>query len=600
MAVVVTMASLLLGTGMAGAHTQKGVSYSRCTSGTTVRTDEGRVCGRMSKAVTSYRGIPYAAPPVGKLRWRRPQRHKPWRQMLHATKRGPECPQQVPAGESPPKMSENCLFLKVEKPADAKAGQHLPVMVEFHGGGFVGEAPTDNGSNLVRHGHVIYVYADYRLGILGFLAHKELGRHSGDYGLQDQQAALRWVQRNIARFGGDRSNVTIFGESAGGASVCDQMASPTARGLFQRGISVSGFYNNGANTIWPKADCKSHYYTEEQAQKAGARFAAKVGCGHASDAAGCLRRISAAKLVKAGGTALRPRAGGTVGPIVNGTTLTRSPAQAFASGHVNHAALMLDVGADEFNGGVYQNLPGMQKVVANSPAEYRRLVAQQFGRRARAVERRYPLQRFPQPAPFIAYRTIMADAFNVCPALRTDRALSRHIPVYADVDNDHSLRLGKVHQPLGAFHSGTNRLVHAAARKLSPDQEVLQHQLLSEWTSFARRGDPTAAGTPQWSRYRAGSPKVMSLRPAGTSSVVAAAMLARQHHCGFWNNVTAGMEGKTSAAPGPPGAPGRGGPSTGGGATAGGDHAGIAAIGAALILAGGAIGGLVYRRRPAS
>jgi len=149
-------------------------------------------------------------------------------------------------------------------------------MYEIHGGGFLGEAQTDNGANLVSTGPVIYVYVKYRLGILGFLADKALGPHSGDYGLQDQQAALRWVRQNIAAFGGNPHNVTIFGESAGGASVCDQVASPRARGLFRRGISISGFYNFNVNTIWWPADCKSKLLTEAQAQKLGAAFAAAV------------------------------------------------------------------------------------------------------------------------------------------------------------------------------------------------------------------------------------------------------------------------------------------------------------------------------------
>jgi para-nitrobenzyl esterase len=162
-------------------------------------------------------------------------------------------------------------------------------MVEFHGGGFLGEFRDDDGTNLIHSGPAIYVYVGYRLGILGFLADSALGAHSGDYGLMDQPAALRWVKDNIAGFGGDSHNVTIFGESAGGASVCDQVASPTANGLFERGISISGFYNFNVNTIWSQADCKSKLQTEAQAQRVGAKFAASVGCGNASDIAACLR-----------------------------------------------------------------------------------------------------------------------------------------------------------------------------------------------------------------------------------------------------------------------------------------------------------------------
>ena len=252
------------------------------------------------------------------------------------------------------------------------------------------------------------------------MADKALGPHSGDYGLQDQQAGLRWVKNNIARFGGDPQNVTIFGESAGGASVCDQVASPTAKGLFQNGISISGFYNFNVNTIWWPADCKSKLQTEAQAQQVGAEFAAKVGCGNSADVAACLRRVSASKLVEQAGQFENPTAGGTIGPIVNGTTLPMSAAEAFKLGSVNKVKLMIGVGRDEFNGGIYTNTAGLPPVVANTPAQYRQLVSQQFGSLAPTVMRLYPLQRFPVPAPFIAYRTIMADAFSVCPALVTD------------------------------------------------------------------------------------------------------------------------------------------------------------------------------------
>lgn len=272
------------------------------------------MCGLTSGSQTSYLDIPYAAPPVGRLRWRPPQPVQPWTTTYQATQRGPGCLEPgFPAGPPPAGTSENCLYLEVQEPAGTRAGQHLPVMFEIHGGGFLGEYRDDNGTNLINNGKVIYVYAGYRLGILGFLANKALGPHSGDYGLQDQQAALRWVQDNIARFGGNPHNVTIFGESAGGASVCDQVASPTARGLFQQGISISGFYNFNVNTIWWPADCKSRLLNEAQAQKMGAQFAAKVGCGNAANVAACLRAVPAATLVEKGGQFLSPFAGGVIG-----------------------------------------------------------------------------------------------------------------------------------------------------------------------------------------------------------------------------------------------------------------------------------------------
>jgi para-nitrobenzyl esterase len=425
-------------------------------------------------------------------------------------------------------------------------------MFEIHGGGFLGEALTDNGTNFVHTGPVIYVYVKYRLGILGFLAHRALGPHSGDYGLQDQQAALRWVKRNIARFGGDPRNVTIFGESAGGASVCDQVASPTAKGLFQRGISVSGFYNYNVNTIWWPADCKSKLLTEAQAQGMGATFAAKVGCGSAADVAACLRAVPVDTLLEKAGQFLDPAAGGAIGPIVNGTTLPMSAGEAFKRGRVNKVELIIGVGRDEFNGGIYTNSPA-GTVVADTPAQYRELVRRQFGALAGAVMRLYPIERFPAPAPFIAYRTIMADAFSVCPAIVSDARLGRRIPVYAYQDDDadspnpvgQSLALpgspsppeAPATQPLGAFHSAINHLAHDPTDALDPNQAALQSQLLAEETGFALTGDPNAPFTPPWTRYSRQRRGVMSFRPAGDSTLTPTATIRREHNCGFWDAI---------------------------------------------------------------
>ena len=282
-------------------------SSARLLPDTTVTTNKGKVCGLTADGVTTYGSIPYAAPPVGTLRWKSPQPAKARKGVRQATTEPVECTNVF----TDQNTSEDCLNVKVQIPAGAKPGEKLPVMFEFHGGGFLGEARTDNGSKLVRTGKVVYVYVNYRLGVLGFLPAKSLGAHSGDYGLRDQQAGLRWVQHNIARFGGDPRNVTVFGESTGGASTCAQVASPTAKGLFQNAISVSGFYNYQNNIVWSNADCKSTYFTEAQAQQAGARFAQKVGCGNVADVAACLRKIPAEELVKEGGQVGDPTGGGT-------------------------------------------------------------------------------------------------------------------------------------------------------------------------------------------------------------------------------------------------------------------------------------------------
>jgi para-nitrobenzyl esterase len=253
-----------------------------CASGTVIQTASGPVCGIVSGSTDEWLGIPYAAPPVGALRWQPPQPPTPWTTTLAATQFGNQCIQ-VSGG------SEDCLYLNVWRPADNSA--NLPVMVHIHGGGFFNGSGNGDNTLLSQTGHEVIVSMNYRLNIFGFLADKSLGAHSGDYGLQDQQAALRWVQDNIQAFGGDPNNVTIFGESAGGSSVCDQIASPTAKGLFERGISTSGEYNTllGTQEQAPRTpedlesqDCKSALPTQAQAQAAGKNFAAAWAVGPAT------------------------------------------------------------------------------------------------------------------------------------------------------------------------------------------------------------------------------------------------------------------------------------------------------------------------------
>lgn len=510
-----------------------------CAPGTTVGTDKGPVCGATSEGITSYLDIPYAAPPLGDLRWQPPKPHRPWTKTLQATSRLPVCP-----NPSTPRAwtTEDCLDLEVRIPAGTKAGANLPVMFEIHGGGFIIEGRTDEGDNLVRSDHVVYVYVGYRLGILGFLAHQALGPHSGDYGLMDQYAGLRWVRQNISRFGGNPHNVTIFGESAGGASECDAMTSPDAKGLFHKAISISAFYGYNDNIVWPKGDCMQKYFTEEEAQKIGAGFAQKVGCGDVSDVAACLRKVPAATLVKAGGRIGDPQAGGTIAPIVNGTTLPMSPVKALATGQLaSKVPLILDVAADEFNGGMVTDMPGTQHVVANTPAQYTQLLRKQFGAAAATVERRYPLSRYPEPAPYIAYRSVMADAFTVCPMLTFNTYAAKHVPLYVDVNNNNDF-LGSggypdKTEPIGAFHSSTLILTHSPPDSLNPNQLVLQRQLLSGRGAFVRTGNPNTSGTPDWPRYTGPSQPVMSLLPAGDSMVLPADLLAGQHNCDFWSHV---------------------------------------------------------------
>lgn len=523
---------------MAGAFSPRSALRARtdaadapaCSDGTLVNAEDGPVCGLVTSGVTAYLGIPFAAPPVAALRWRPPAPITPWTTALRATQAGLNCPQPPfpPGSTSSAARSEDCLTLNLYVPRDAGSG--LPVMVEIHGGGFLLGAPP-NGAHLAAAGGVIVVAIHYRLGILGFLAHKAFGEHSGDYGLLDQQAALRWVQRNISRFGGDPNNVTLFGQSAGGASVCDAAVSPTAAGLFHKGISESAFYNYNVNRIWSaRGDCKSELLTESDAEERGAAFAAKAGCATANDVASCLRALPVQTLIENGGQILAPDAGGTIGPTLNAGTLPISPANAFVTGRsLNKITMMIGVARDEFNGGLYTTL------VAKSPDEYRALVQQQFADRTSAVLERYPVTRF--ASPFIAYRTVMADAFSVCPALLAEERLATHIPVYAFENDNGDTPQTNPTLPLGAFHNAENPfLFPSPTLTLTPNQAALGDQIVAQWSGFARTGNPTANGAPRWTLY--GNERlVMSLVSSGASALTSAATLDMQHNCGFWNDL---------------------------------------------------------------
>ena len=283
----------------------------------TVKVAEGELKGATAGAVTSFKNIPFAAPPVGDLRWRPPQPAKAWTGVRDATQYGPQC-MQMRAVQGPINQSEDCLQLNVWTPAGFKPGAKIPVMVFIHGGSFTGGSgtmPLYDGTHFAERG-VVLVTVNYRLGRLGFFAHPALsaeqkGQPLANYGMMDNLAALAWVQKNIAAFGGDPRNVTAFGESAGGILINDLMASPKAQGLFAKAISESGF---GRIPGQPMADAEAQ----------GVAYAKGLGVAASGpDALKALRALSAADLSKP--------AGG-VTPILDGAVLPEGPARAFAAG----------------------------------------------------------------------------------------------------------------------------------------------------------------------------------------------------------------------------------------------------------------------------
>lgn len=534
----VVLATAVLAHDAAAATAARAAASTACSDGTALKTPDGPVCGIVGEGVVSYLGIPYAAPPVGNLRWSAPQPVKPWREELRATEPAVTCA--APGGGNRITGSEDCLYLNVQVPAGTRPGDRLPVMAEIHGGGFFVTAFGSLPDTTPMARHVVMVNIEYRTGIMGFFAAEALGPHSGNYGIQDQQAALRWIQRNIASFGGEPGNVTIIGTSAGGASVCIHAVSPDSKGLFRKAISRSGFYNAAvsADRIWQLADCKSQLLSEQEAQATGARLIAKVGCADAQDVAACLRGLPPEKLISNGSSVMSPGSAGSIAPIVNGTTIPMSPGKAFRTGQVNDILMMIGVNRDEINGGVTP--PG---VVAYDDGTYDRLLREKYGILAERVMQIYPLERFPKPAGFLAYRTAVADADSVCPALAAFRQLSRHIPVYAYQIDDAAAPLSFLSKewPWGSFHGSGSSVIEIPMEKTlteTSDHATLLEQVRNAELGYLRSGDPTAPGAPYWPRYAGDDPVVLSLRQAGDSVLVPAAVYAKQHHCDFWAAVT--------------------------------------------------------------
>ena len=442
---------------------------------------------------------PCAAPPVVALRWASPQPHAPWTTTFEAT---------------------------------------------AFGGLFKGSGAGDY-SLLAATGDEVIVSTNYRLGVFGFLAESAFGKHAGDYGLQDQQAAMRWVQQNIAAFGGDPRDVTIFGESGGASSVCDQIASPTARGLFEGAIDGSGEYNTlfggpgvrpgGQYDLEPQ-DCKSALPSESQADGIGAAFAASVGCGSGTaDVAGCLRAVSTDAVLVASdtpGDGYQYGGQGTIAPTINGTTLQTTLRSALRTGDVNRVPVMIGTERDE-------DLVGEP----TTPSAYVQSVQTQYGRYAPEVLALYPLSRF--ETPFIAWRTVAADSDTVCPAIVTDQDLARWMPVYGFLMTDNDLppytATGSPDTPAGAAHDNPWAAFEQPENPpLDADQQVLQDEEIASLTTFARTGNPTAQGFPVWPEFNH-SGEEMELAPAGDSQVMPISQLSANHNCRFWDLISPGV-----------------------------------------------------------
>ena len=495
-----------------------------------VQTASGPVEGFDNDGVLSYRGIPYAEPPVGELRWKPPLEPSPWTDTLTVIDPPSICPQDAFAGLPVPGFmpSEDCLYLNVDTPAQ---GSGLPVMVWIHGGGFtLGEGlQTDGGTagdRIARQTGAVVVSMNYRLGQLGFLAHSALSAESpdgvsGNYGLMDQTAALRWVQHNIEAFGGDPDNVTLFGESAGAFSVCSHLASTKSAGLFDKAILMSG-------------SCERPWPTLEAAEAQGNAFAAALGCDARGDVLMCMRQKSAeevlAALPPAPNFGFSPSEGptGSWGPILDGDFFAEQPAEAFASGNFNQVPTIVGFTKDEARlftwlGEIAD--PPLEVAADNYEALIARLVGGDAGLASRAAAE-YPLSNYAEPA--VALAAVATDTVFRCPGKTEAAKLSTFTTTYLyqfEYQDGHSqlevaLPFIGAELPsydLGAFHGSDIPYVFGYDPLLKIDLETFS-TILNPWASgtadealwlnvlgyfsrFVATGEPGTDGRTEWPAY---------------------------------------------------------------------------------------------------
>jgi para-nitrobenzyl esterase len=494
-----------------------------------VRVDSGQLQGVVDDGVASYKGIPFAAPPVGELRWRPPQPVAPWTGVRQAAESGADCmqgrfgPAPAPGARVP---SEDCLYMNVWRPASAAPGAKLPVMVWIYGGGFTGgssSSPNTSGTQFAKKGLVL-VAANYRVGRFGFFAFPALSRErpdelKGNYSYMDQIAALQWVKRNIAAFGGDPNNVTIFGFSAGGVSVHSLIASPMARGLFHKAIAESGGSRDSVLTARPMSKDGVDPNYPVSAETIGTNFARSMGI-EGTDQAGLakLRALSAEEVLR--GAPAQQGSGAPnyeTTPVLDGKLITETAETAYKAKHQPRIPLMLGSNSADTAG---------NRIRATTKEQF----FARFGKWSAEAKAAYD----PDGSTDLATLVTRAnDDFGQAePARFAANAFAANgSPVYryrfsyVQTAMRERMRTGTPHGGEIAFVFGT--LTDRPGAALSPEDQAVSRMAQSYWVNFAKTGDPNGAGLPAWPRHDPSKDLIFDFHPDGTAGAIPDARKAR-------------------------------------------------------------------------